>query len=216
MHSIFKKSIELNMKIEKFLDAISNSLLLFNKMIRAYLKSDESSFCELSKRISDLESQADNLETEIKVSLYKFLLLPDVRADVLSLVKSLDNIIDLTEEIAKNLFIQRPNFPPSLHDPLLEMVTTSIDASDALLLASRSFLSDVHNVNAHINKIKFHEHEGDILEEKLMKMVFSGEIVSDLAEKLQLNTFINHIADISDEAELIGDKLTIFTIKREI
>lgn len=111
MHSIFKKSIELNMKIEKFLDTISNSLLLFNKMIRAYLKSDEDSFCDLSKRISDLESEADALETEIKVSLYKFLLLPDVRADVLSLVKSLDNIIDLTEEISKNLFIQRPFSP---------------------------------------------------------------------------------------------------------
>lgn len=96
------------------------------------------------------------------------------------------------------------------------MVTTNIDASEALLLASRSFLSDVHNVNAHINKVKFHEHEGDILEEKIMMMIFNGNIVDHLAEKLQLNTFINHIADISDQAELIGDKLTIFTIKREI
>jgi len=58
-----------------------------------------------------LETDADNLESDIKISLYKFMLIPDVRADVLSLVKSLDNIIDATEYISKEFLIQKPFFP---------------------------------------------------------------------------------------------------------
>jgi len=47
-------------------------------------------------------------------------------------------------------------------------------------------------------------------------MIFNDGIVGSLAEKLQLRYFTSKIAKISDEAEIIGDKLTIFTIKREI
>lgn len=216
MNSIFKKSIELNIKIEKFLDTISQSLLLLEKAIIAYLDADYETFDETFKRIRTLETEADNLEVEIKTSLYKFMLLPDTRADVLSLVKSLDNIIDATEEISKEFHIQKPIFPTSLNPTILNLVSNTNKAADALLLAARAFLGELHLASAHISKIKFYEHESDILEEKINYALFNDQIVSDLAEKRQLKYFISMIAGISDEAELIGDKLSIFIIKREI
>ncbi len=62
----------------------------------------------------------------------------------------------------------------------------------------------------------FYEHEADILEEKVNRIIFAGNHCTELAEKLQLKDFVNEIASISDEAENIGEKLTIFAIKREI
>jgi len=216
MTSIFKKSIELNMKIEKFLDIISDSLLLFEKEIRSYLSDDQTTFSETLKRIGALESEADDLETEIKITLYKFMLLPDARADVLSLIKSLDNIIDATEEITKEFFIQKPVFPKAIHEDMMNLTQNSIQAADQLILATRSFFNEVHLVSSYISKINFFEHEADILEDKITSILFNDSIVDELALKLQLKYFINKIADISDEAEVIGEKLTIFTIKREI
>lgn len=216
MKSIFKKSIELNMKIEKFLDTISNSLLLFEKATQAYLQEDYTSFIEFMDRICTLESEADALETEIKVTLYKFMLLPDVRADVLSLIKSLDNIVDAVEEITKDFAIQKPAIPQKLHPSLTELIDNTTRSADFLLIAARVFFSEVHLVTAHINKIKFYEHETDILEDKINDLIFNGQVFDNLAEKLQLKDFITKIAGISDEAENIGAKLTIFTIKREI
>ncbi len=216
MPSIFKKSIELNMKIEKFFDIISNSLLLFEKEIKYYLEDEEEMFKETLDRISELESEADELENDIKITLYKFMLLPDARADVLSLVKSLDNIIDATEEITKDFYIQKPKFPKELHKLIIDLINNSIQSADFLLLAAKSFLSEVHLVPSYINKINFFEHETDILEDKILYTIFNGNTITDLSEKLQLKYFINKIADISDEAELIGEKLTIFSIKREI
>lgn len=216
MNSIFKKSIELNMKIEKFLDTISQSLLLLEKAITAYLSEDYETFEETFDRIRILETEADNLELEIKTSLYKFMLLPDTRADVLSLVKSLDNIIDATEEISKEFHIQKPVFPNVLNEDVLALVTSTIKSAEFLLSAARAFLSELYMASSHISKIKFYEHETDILEEKINYALFNDQIVSSLSEKRQLKEFTSMIAGISDEAELIGDKLSIFIIKREI
>jgi len=216
MNSIFKKSIELNDKIEKFLDTISNSLLLFEKFIKAYLTNDFITAEEVFERIAYLETEADNLETDIKTTLYKFMLLPDARADVLSLVKSLDNIIDAAEAITKDFLIQKPCFPEPLHKELLDLTTNTLKSADNLLLATRAFFSEAHLVSSYINHINFYEHEADILEEKVNRIIFAGNHCTELAEKLQLKDFVNEIASISDEAENIGEKLTIFAIKREI
>lgn len=216
MNSIFKKSIELNMKIENFLDIISNSLLLFEKEMETYLNDDFETYEETLNRICELESEADELENEIKVTLYKFMLLPDARADVLSLIKSLDNIIDSIEETTKDFHVQKPSFPKELHHDILQLTHNSIQSAESLLLSVRSFFNEVHYVNAQINKVRFYEHEADILEDKIINNIFNGHLVEDLAVKLQLKMFVNKIADVSDEAEIISEKLTIFTIKREI
>lgn len=216
MTTIFKKSIDLSMKIEKFLDIISNSLSLFEKVINSYLSEDHDTFEETFQRICALESEADELEIDIKVTLYKFMLLPDARADVLSLIKSLDNIIDAAEEITKDYYIQKPKFPMELHQDILELTRNSIKSADSLLIATRAFFNEVHLVSSHISKIKFYEHETDIIEDKINNRIFNDTLVTDLAEKLQLKIFVSKIAGISDESEIIGDKLTIFTIKREI
>lgn len=216
MNSIFKKSLELNMKISKFLDIISNSLTLFEKEIKYYLEGEYDTFKTTSTRISELETEADKLETDIKTTLYKYLLLPDTRADVLSLIKSMDNIIDATEEITKDFCIQQPKFPKTLHSSIIELTTNSTQSAEELLLAARSFFGEVHLVSSYINKINFFEHEADLLEDKINDTIFNGSIINDLAIKLQLKYFISKIASIADEAEVIGEKLAIFTIKREI
>jgi predicted phosphate transport protein (TIGR00153 family) len=216
MKSIFKQSVELNMKIEKFLSIISDSLLLFDKEISTYLLGNHSSFDETFKRISDLETEADKLEIDIKTSLYKYMLLPNTRADVLSLIKSLDDIIDATEEITKEFFIQKPIIPKALHNDFIDLTKHSISSAESLLHAARAFFNEVHLVSSYVNKINFYEHEADLVEDQINIKIFNNSITTDLAEKMQLKSFVCKIASISDQAEVIGEKLTIFEIKREI
>ncbi|MGM0379931.1 MAG: DUF47 domain-containing protein [Bacillota bacterium] len=215
MNTIFKKSIELNKKIEDFLDVISDNLLLFEKTITFYLKEDFTNFNEKLNIINNKESQGDKLEKEIKTSLYKYMLLPNVRADVLSLIKDLDDINDYIEDITKEFYIQSPNFPENLNSLLSDIIKNTILSADELINATNSFFNEVHLVNKYINKVNFYEHEVDILEDKINKSIFRNKDL-DLCEKTQLKYFISKIAKISDKAEKISDKLTIFTLKREI
>ena len=216
MKSVFKKSIELNTKIEQFIDTISDGLMLLEKLIGNYLAGDHDTFKETIERICALESDADAIGKEIKVSLYTFMLIPDARADVISLVKSLDNIIDITEEIAKDIYMQKPDFPVQVKKELMDLTKNTILSAEQLLLATRAFFNEAHLATSHINKIVFYEHEADILQDKLVDMLFNGSIVTKLSVKMHLKGFVDKIASISDEAELIGEKLTVFTVKREI
>lgn len=216
MNSFFKKSVDLNLKIENFLEIISDISLLFNQVIKDYLDGNSSKYEEKIKKIIKLESKADTLEREIKIMLYKYTLVPNLRGDILSLIKDLDNISDMIEETSKDFLIQKPIFPQALHQPMKNMCHETLKCLDELRYAVRSFFNEVHLVNDHINKIKFYEHTIDEIEDDINTIIFNSDIVDDLSLRLQLKDFIKKIADLSDEAQRISDKLAIFSIKREI
>lgn len=214
MSSIFRKSLEMNLKIEKFLSSISQSMVLFEDAIVKYLNKDMKGYEDTYIRIKGLETEADALEKEITVSLYQFMLLPDTRADVLLLIKSLDNIIDKVEEIGRDFKIEKPIFPENLHKELIMLLKQAIFSAESLLMAIRSFFNAVHLVPSQTQKVKFYEHEADLVEEKLLCLIFNSEF--SLIEKMFLKNYVSKIAWIADEAESIGNMLEIYTVKREI
>lgn len=216
MNSIFRKSMELNEKIELFLDTISKSTLLFDQIIENYLKGNAKDLKNKINQVIQLETEADGLEKEIKVMLYRYTLVPDLRSDILSLVKSLDDIPDLLERNSKDLIIQKPKFPKELHDRILSMSQESVKCTNELIYAVRAFFNQVYLVNDHVNKTQFYEHAIDEIQDDIDDIIFNGDITQELALKQQLSKFIEKIASISDTAEYISDKLTIFSIKREI
>ncbi len=216
MQSVLKKSVELNSTIQAYLNLIANGLLLFEKVIGSYLSDENAVFKKTLKQIYESETKADELEEEIKTSLYRFLLLPDARADVLSLIKSLDDIIDSIEEIAKELYIQKPHFPEELNEDIQALTKQTAKTAKSLLKASSAFFNEVHLVPTYIGEVKFFEHEVDIIQDRISKEIFRGDLVPEHSEKMQLKIFIDKIAEIADEVENISAKLTIFTIKREI
>ena len=216
MNSFFKKSVDLNLKIENFLEIISDISLLFDQVINDYLDAKVNKYEGKINKIIKLESDADQLEREIKIMLYKYTLVPNIRGDILSLIKDLDNISDLIEETSKDFLIQKPEFPEKLHEEIKKICEETIKCVDELRYATRSFFNEVHLINDHISKIKFYEHSIDEIQDDINKKIFNGSIVKDLARKIQLKNFITRIGDISDEAQQISDKLAIFSIKREI
>jgi len=216
MNSFFKKSVELNLKIENFLEIISDTSLLFDQVINDYLDENSDKYEKKVRKIITLESEADTLEREIKIMLYKYTLVPNLRGDILSLIKDLDNISDMIEETSKDFLVQKPNFPKVLHSEIKKMCEETVKCVDELRYATRSFFNEVHLINDHISKIKFHEHSIDEIEDDINTKIFNDSIVDNLAKKLQLKDFISKIGNVSDEAQRISDKLAIFSIKREI
>lgn len=216
MSSVFRKSLDLNLKIEKFFSVISDGLSLFEKFMKDYFLGDLEGYNATFGRIKELEKVADGLEREITISLYQFMLLPDTRADVLTLIKSLDNIIDRVEETSKEIKVEKPVFPEAMHAETLKLVEQVNLSAEALLMAMRSFFNAVHLVGANINKVSFYEHESDLVEQRLLDIIFNGDICKDLAEKLYLKSYVLKIAWIADEAENIGNLLEVYTVKREV
>ena len=83
-----------------------------------------------------------------------------------------------------------------------------------MAIASRAFFRDLVTVRDYSQKVYLLEHQSDKTAAKLRKSVFDSEL--NLAHKMQINNFVEEVADVADLAEDCIDALLIFAIKREI
>ena len=81
-------------------------------------------------------------------------------------------------------------------------------------ISSRAFFRDLATLRDYAQKVFLLEHQSDKTSAKLRKAVFDSNL--ELAQKIQINDFVEEVADIADLAEDCIDALLIFAIKREI
>jgi predicted phosphate transport protein (TIGR00153 family) len=213
MSLLFGRTKELELKIDNFLDAISEGAIVLRCGIREYLE-NSSTFPERLATLHELEQNADTLRKDVETDLYRHSLIPEHRGDVLGLLEHLDDVIDAAKHALDQFSIECPDVPSSLFTPFLELGTASADATDSVVLAARSFFRNPRTVKDHLHKVKFYEREADRLEDVLKRQVFSLDL--DLSRKIQLSHFAKHIGAVSDAAEDAADRLAISSIKRSV
>jgi len=208
------KSIENN--IEKYFDNILRASLIFEQGIKEYLGSKFDEFEQRTKEIQKLESDTDDLRRDIKYTLYKELLIPDARGDVLGLLETIDNVIDISEKVMVRFSIEKPLIWDELLDDFIELTSASTKCVSELVCASRAFFKEISNVANFLTKVHFWEHEADKIEERIMRKAFSGDFTDKLSLKVHVRYFAERISQIADEAEAVAERLDIYTIKRSI
>jgi predicted phosphate transport protein (TIGR00153 family) len=189
--------------------------MTFKKAIRLYLRERRSEdYKKINKQMHQIEKDADLLRRDIENSLYAQNLIPDLRADVLDLVESLDKIINKFDEVVYRFYIEWPDIPPEYHSGMSDLSDHVADCCENMAIASRAFFRNISAVRDYSQKVYFLEHECDITSGRLRKAIYDSDL--PLANKNQLNWIVIDAASISDIAEDCIDKLLIFTIKRDI
>lgn len=214
MAILFKPTKQLESQIDNFLDAVSQGAIVFKQGIQNYLEGDKESFSDRLINIGKLESSADNLRRLIENRLYTQTLIPEHRGDVLGLLESTDDVIDTMKETLNQFEIECPFIPEELTKEYLELTEMSVLSTESLVNAARAFFKDVKAVKDHLHKVYFYEKEADRIGNKIKRHAFQLDI--DLSMKFHLRYFALHIQDVSDKAESVADRLSIYTIKRII
>ncbi len=212
MFSLFRATKDLVMKIDSFIDLVSESVLHFEEGLKLYLANNEHEFNERLEIIRRVESRADDLRRDIEARLYVQTLIPESRGDVLELLEDMDDIIDFSKSIMFDFSIEKPLIPEVLHDRFIRLAGTAVDSTQALVQSARSFFYDVNSVKDHLHKVKFFESESDHIAEKAKRELFALDI--HLSSKMHLKEFIIFIDSVSDIAEDISNRLSIATMKR--
>jgi len=214
MAILFKATKQLEYEIDEFLDAISEGTLVFKQGVKNYLNCKKDQFTDQLTSIDKLESKADNLRRKIENELYTHSLIPEHRGDVLGLLETLDEVIDMTKETLLQFDVESPDIPAELNDSFYELAEKAVESVESMVKAARAFFKDVKSVNDHLHKIYFYEKEADKLADKLKRNIFSLDI--DLSHKIHLRYFTSHIDRIADRAEDVAQRLGIYTIKRSL
>jgi predicted phosphate transport protein (TIGR00153 family) len=214
MASIFEGTKELTVKIDSFLDAISQGAIVFQEGIANYMSGDTGRFESSYSAIEALENRADELRRSIESQLYRYSLIPESRGDVLDLLETMDDVINTAKNTMSLFMVERPQMVPELEKDWISLSQAASRTAEAVVLAARAFFRDPRSVNDHLHKVYFYEKEGDALAMDLKRKVFETDL--ELARKIHLRYFALNVDRVSDAAEDVADRLSIYAIKRII
>ena len=212
MPLLFKKTKELEMQLDEYLDLVVQGGLLFKEGLKLYLQGKNADFEERFKSLDERESQADGLRRAIESKLYLQTLIPESRGDVLGILEGADRVLNLTAETLIEFSVETPNILEELHSQYLELAEASMNALEGMVRAIRAYFRDLTEVRDHISKAQFYEHESDKIAEKIKRAIFNKDM--ELSHKLHMRYFVIRIDTIADRAEDVCDRLSIAAIKR--
>ena len=213
--SPFRRTKALEDEIDKYLDMLSESALLFRRAVQIYLADGcTEEFDEKLHHVNSLESKADGLRRSIESQLYSQTLIPESRGDVLGLMENLDSVLNLCEGGLWAFSIETPAIPEEFHGDFAVLVEQVVNTVESLVLASRAFFRNIEAVQDHMHKVMFYEKQADKVSTKLKRAIFASEL--PLSHKAHLRNFVEHIDNLADCSEDVADRLAIYTIKRTV
>ena len=210
---LFSGTRALENQIDEFLDKVTEAGIVFEKAVAIYLAEGvNGAYDSFLDQEQEIESREDALRRSIESELFARTLIPDLRADVMTLLEDTDGIVNMFEANLFRISIQQPEIPAEFHPGFRDLVETVIRCVESAVLAARAFFRDMNSVRDHAARTIFLESEADKLSTRLQRAVFSSDL--PLERKIHLRYFIERIDDIANEAEDLADSLQIYTIKR--
>jgi len=207
---------ELEMEMDIYLNYLQKGANTFLEGVKSYLRGETQQFIERIKSVIEQESDADEHLRNLKYVLFKYNLIPDLSADILELIDSMDDICDISKEVLLNLQVIQPKIDSSLVDDFGHIAKKSKQAAETLINGVRIYFTKFMTIEDYVTKVKLYEHEVDMLQHALKVKIFSEENKDTLAEKMLLQNFADEIAKLSDQAELVANKLFVFKFKRSM
>jgi predicted phosphate transport protein (TIGR00153 family) len=214
MKSLFSQTKLLEARIEEYLDHTAEVAMLFREAMTDYLEGREEEFEARRQQVTDLEKHADEIRLEVERRLYQETLIPESRGDVLGILEHTDEVIGAAKETLMLLSVQRPKIPEDLRPDYGELAEYGCRAVHELVLGVRAFFRTSTSVRDYVHKITFWEREADTVGERLKRKIFSSDL--ELARKLHLGDFVVHVDTLADDAEDVGERLSISAIKRSV
>ena len=214
---IFKdRNKQLELEIELYLNCLQKGANTFLEGVKAYLRDEQEHFIERIKMIKEEEKEADEHLVNIKYVLFRYNLIPDLSADILELMDSMDDINDISKEILLDLQVIKPKIHPSLVDDFGHIAKKSKRAAETLIEAVRIYFTEFQTIEDYITKVNLFESEADMLLHELKVKIFDDKLIGSLSEKMLLSNFAVEFAKLSDLAETVASMLSVFRFKRSI
>ncbi|MEN3042893.1 MAG: TIGR00153 family protein [Fervidobacterium sp.] len=185
--------------------------LALKEYFNCYFSENCDRMTEFFSAIKRIEHEADEIRRYIISETYKGLFLPDMREVIHSLSESIDKIVNKCESVSKIIDYQRPNIPKDLRDKIFSQLECSVNAAKSFSNSVKELFNNIDNVTPLILEVEKLEHEEDVVEEKLLKEIFSLDI--HLSEKMQLKELVINIGDIVDRTEDASDVLEVLLLK---
>lgn len=213
MINIFKTSKSVAISIDEFFDKIDLGILNFTKGANNYVNGNIAEFDQNLKTINILEKDADSIKRRIENEFYLHSLMPNYSSDILNLLESVDDIMNMSKDVLNQFDVETPHIPELIKKDFLELISVTSKSAENALPAARIFFTSPDEVKDKIQKVLFYNREADVLSNNIKRKIFQEFDSLRLSEKIHLRYFALHIEQVSDAAKNIAHQLSSLVIK---
>jgi len=213
MINIFKTSKSVSLSIDEFFDKIELGTLNFKKGIQNYIDGNLIEFAHNLKSLSLLENEADSIQRKIENDFYLHSLMPNYASDIINLLESVDDIIDMSKDVLSQFVVETPHMPGAIKKDYLELVELAAKSAENVVSAARIFFTSPDAVKDKIQKVLFYQRETDTLSNNIKRKIFQEFDTLKLSEKIHLRYFALHIEQVSGTSKNIAHQLSSLVIK---
>ncbi len=192
-----------------------NELIPF---FEAALVGDWEKAAEEQKKISDLESAADELKRELRLHLPKGLMMAMSRRDLLETLTMQDRIANKAKDIAGLMLGRKMTFPEDVSPLVISFVRRCIDAAAQAQtvineldeLVETGFRGrEVELVESMINRLDEIESDTDRIQVEVRSKLFAQEKDLPPVDVMFIYRVVEWIGDLADLAQRVGSRLEV-------
>ncbi len=190
--------------------------------VAALSENDWSSAVKSRERIVELEHQADDLKREIRGHLPKSLFLPVPRADLLDLVRLVDQLPNTAKDISGLMTGRKMRIPDGIRVSFTDFVTKAVGTARQAS-ASVERLDDVFGaafrgevaktLGVLVRELDTLEHETDEAEIIVRAELLAVENDLTPIEVVFLYEVVKEIGELADRAQQVGHRLLMLVAK---
>ena len=211
---LWKKEKSIIDKIKTYLDQVDRCRNRFRDCIgRLVTDPENTENSAILEEVHRSESKADDLRRAIELQLYERALIPESRGDVLGLLETLDVIPGMFQSLCYQLLLEKIVFPDQFRERFLDLVDVNLKSYDLVREAVLGLFFN-NDVKAQTELVDAAESDSDHKERDLIRDIFSSKL--DKADKILLKEIVINTGDISDQAEIVKDRLILAIVKRKI
>ena len=221
MARLFGRSpfVPLQLHLDKVADCVEAVFLLLERIREGEVTNVE----ETAREISKLEHKADLVKNDIRNSLPRGLFLAIDRSQLLEILGLQDSIADKAEDIGILMSLRSAKMLDSLVQPFGEYIKENKDAFhkardvmrelDALIESGFGGIEATRVVEM-VDAVAESEHNCDIMQRKLMKLVLDHEDELSVGHFFVWQRLLHEIAGISNYSEKLANRVRmLLTLK---
>ena len=211
---IFGRSpfIPLQMHMEKVAVCVDK----ITEILEIYRKGDSVAVEKLSKKLSKLEHEADNIKDDIRGNLPRGLFMPVDRSHILSILDVQDRIANKSENVGVLLTFKQAKSSEEfdkIFDSFFESCLATFYATRDVVerldeLVETGFGGpEANNVHKLIDTVALKEHEADVFQREAIRMLLKLEDEMSYGDFFLWTSVLRQLGGIADDSEHLAESI---------
>jgi predicted phosphate transport protein (TIGR00153 family) len=220
VNTIYKSPFE---GLNKHSEKIDECVVALKKCVYAFVNGKYARACKYADDVSRIEHEADLIKANTRSHLPKFVFMSVSKADFLDLLHHSDSILDFAEDVAVLIKMKNTQVPPEVGKEIkkvIDKVLRTVKAYQKVMDHMNTLLEvsfggkEREKVKKFIIEIHKYEHESDVIERNVSKMLFNIKPEElDPISVIHLLKIVDRLGEIANKAENAGDRVRAMLAK---